>query len=102
MFLFQDILETKERELVVDQNREDRLATSLTDQMYQEAQVYFISKVFYNNLVLKWNKTVQTVFNTNNKTTQLTVLFNLELKQTIKHLLSGSKLYIVEYGEKHY
>lgn len=73
MFLFQDILETKERELVVDQNREDRLATSLTDQMYQEAQVNFISNVFYNNLVLKWNKTVQTVFNTNNKTTQLTV-----------------------------
>lgn len=70
MFLFQDILETKERELVVDQNREDRLATSLTDQMYQEAQVYFISNVFYNNLVLKWNKTVQTAFNTNNKTTQ--------------------------------
>lgn len=87
-------METKERELVVDQNREDRLATSLTDQMYQEAQVYFISNVFYNNLVLNGNKTVQTVFNTNNKTTQLTVLFNLELKQTIKHLLSRSKLYI--------
>ncbi|XP_046676244.1 DNA excision repair protein ERCC-5 homolog isoform X3 [Homalodisca vitripennis] len=34
----QDILETKEREILLEQNREDRLASSMTDQMYQEAQ----------------------------------------------------------------
>ncbi|XP_054283416.1 DNA excision repair protein ERCC-5-like [Macrosteles quadrilineatus] len=34
----QEILETKEQEIVLDQNKEDRMATSMTDQMYQEAQ----------------------------------------------------------------